>query len=322
MDELFKPKISYKQRYAHESAIARYRNEEFISILLDSSLIFQTNKKRVDLKVIDCGDYRHIYFYKDFKLKKNKDLDRLKDINQVCVKICNETIKSDNKKNSKNTTIELKEIEQKNINRSKFEMQRLIKTNEKEFKTFITLTFAENITDIKEANKQFNIWRTYIKKIKSDFKCIGVPEFQKRGAVHYHLLSNIDYNDFSLLSQEERKIYNKKSGWQIGRDIKGWKYGHNMVKDMKDINVIAYLTKYMTKDIDNRLWGHRRYFYTRNLKKPITYDIDLTDLEDFKKYVNILTNDFNIEYTSNYTDFLNHDVTFIEFKRNDNECLN
>ena len=40
---------------------------------------------------------------------------------------------------------------------------------------------------------------------------------------------------------------------------------------MKDINIIGYLSKYMTKDIDNRLFGKRRYLYSQNLVKPKTY---------------------------------------------------
>lgn len=315
-ESYFKPKVSYKERYHQESLLGAWRKDEVLSLLLDSSLIFQSNKKFVNIKLIDCGDYKQIYYYNDLKLKKDNNLDRFKDVNQLCVKICNDRVGDDLPiKKEKSPNNELKQIELKNINRSKFEMQRLIKCNEKEFKTFITLTFAENITDIEYANKQFNIWRTYIKELKSDFKCVGVPEFQKRGAVHYHLLTNIDYNDTTLLSQEERKIWNKESGWQIGKDVKGWKYGINMAKDMKDINVIAYLSKYMTKDIDNRLWGKRRYFYTRNLKKPITYDIDLSNLEDFKNFVRLLDNDFIEEYTTNYTDFLNHEVTFKEYKK-------
>lgn len=316
-ESFFKPKVSYKERYHQESLLGAWRKDEVLSLLLDSSLIFQSNKKFVNIKLIDCGDYKHVYYYNDIKLKKDKNLDKFKDVSQFCVKMCNDRVGDTSTKKEKSSNNELKEIELKNINRSKFEMQRLIKANEKEFKTFITLTFADNITDVEQANKQFNIWRTYIKQLKSDFKCVGVPEFQKRGAIHYHLLTNIDYNDFTLLSQEERRIYNKKSGWQIGRDVKGWNYGHNMAKDMKDINVVGYLSKYMTKDVDNRLWGKRRYFYTRNLKKPITYDIDLSNLEDFKMFVELLESNFNEEYSNSYTDFLNHNVTFKEYKKCD-----
>ena len=87
---------------------------------------------------------------------------------------------------------ELNTIEYKNIMRSKFQLQRLVKSNEDIFKTFITLTFEENLKDIDVANQKFKSWRTKIKSIFKDFKYICVPEFQKRGAVHYHLLTNLE----------------------------------------------------------------------------------------------------------------------------------
>lgn len=51
------------------------------------------------------------------------------------------------------------------------------------WKSFITLTFKEEVKDISEANKQFNTWRTAVaRKCKAhgiDFQYLGVPEFQK-----------------------------------------------------------------------------------------------------------------------------------------------
>lgn len=213
--------------------------ENLFSLLLDSSLITATNRVEYDTKIVLCGDYVQLYTFKKRK-KIDKDLEVL-DFSVPTEKQIK--IEKENKKKLKDLMLYKKEnlesrgqeekIEYKNLLRSKFQMERLIKSNEKEFKTFITLTFADNIKDIKEANKKIHIWCTYIKRLKNDFKYIGVPEFQKRGAVHYHFLTNINYNDFSLLSKEERKIYNKKSGWQIGRDVKGWLYGHCLVKYSK-----------------------------------------------------------------------------------------
>lgn len=52
---------------------------------------------------------------------------------------------------------------------------------------FLTLTFAENLTDFREANRRFNSLRTHVlKELFSEF--IVVVEPQKRGAVHFHLL--------------------------------------------------------------------------------------------------------------------------------------
>jgi len=296
------------------------------SPILDSSLISQTKLKNLGIKVIECGKYKSIYFYDDSKYVVDKNNERFDIVSENKMKNKRKIMAMfddtnlETKKRVGEPTVQ--EIDLKNINRSKIEMQRLVKTNIDEFKTFITLTFDENKTDIdinniSECNKKFNIWKTYIRKLmkqqKKEFKYIGVPEFQKRGAVHYHLLTNIDYNDFELLCQDERKIWNKKSGWQIGRDVKGWKYGHNMAKNMDGINVVGYMSKYMTKDIDNRLFSKHRYMYSYNLKRPSEVYIDLNNKIDVLYLLKSLNN-MEICYENKYYDKFNNQVIFQEYK--------
>lgn len=195
------------------------------------------------------------------------------------------------------------------------ELERIVKSNEKEFKTFVTLTFKENLKDIEYANKCFNSFRTYIKKLKNDFKYVAVPEFQKRGAVHYHLLTNIDYNDLNLLSQEEKKLYNRSSKkWQVGKNIIGWSKGFSLVKTIENVNIVAYISKYMTKDIDNRLWGKRRYYYSQSLIKPETIYLNIDNIDEFALLVNNLT-DFKLKYKSSYLNKLNETINFYEYKK-------
>lgn len=278
--------------------------------LLDGSLITASNDKRYTIKIIQCGDYYQVYRYNNIRLRKDKSQEKIKNLKNKDYIYTDMLVKIENYENSPSRGV----IEQKNINRSKFQLQRLIKANEKEFKTFITLTFSENVSDIKKANEKFRSWRTYIKQLKNDFKYVCVPEFQKRGAVHYHLLTNINYTDFELLSQNEIKIYSSKSKkMQIGRNIKGWNSGYSLVVDMKNINVIGYLSKYMTKDIDNRLFGHRRYFYSSNLIKPNEIYIDLFNDSDFNIIADIVAN-CNVSYEKSYLDIFGSVVDFVEYK--------
>jgi len=356
MNDLFKPKIDYKQRYIEERSINIFRKDKVLSLLLDNSLITPTNKKRVDLKIIDCGDYKQIYYYDRPQLKKDKNLEEIKDISlstgmnwgtnenyqeKLKTDIITKQIlyyrfifylheylnmikkydyieylrflyikikKAEYKKHINKINNNLKQIEYKNILRSRFELQRLVKANEQIFKTFITLTFADNISNIKEANKKFDIWRTKVKSIYRDFAYVCVPEFQKRGAIHYHLLTNLDIKQSPLIIIPQK---DKKSQY----DVKYWSYGFTSVFNMKDINVVGYISKYMTKDIDNRLWGHRRYLYSQNLKKPITIEINLNNLNEFRQYIDLINNDFDISYQNKYIDFLNNDVIYIEYKK-------
>lgn len=303
------------------------------ALLLDSSLISQTKLEKFDIKVIECGEYKSVYVYDNSKYRSSSGKEKIdetkerrkNDTQKVIRKMFSDTELTKDISKEQSRGDKLLKIELKNINRSKIEMQRLVKCNIHDFKTFITLTFDENrtdadITNVADCNKKLNIWLTYIKRLcknqKKELKYICVPEFQKRGAVHYHLLTNIDYTDFSLLCQEERKIWNKSSRqWQIGRDVKGWKYGHNMAKNMDGINVVGYLSKYMTKDIDNRLFGKHRYTYSYNLKRPTEYYVDTSNPKDVLYYLKSLNNT-EVVYENKYYDKYENEVLFVEYKKN------
>lgn len=123
---------------------------------------------------------------------------------------------------------------------------------------FLTLTFAENITDIETANYEFTL---FIRRLSweilhakdSFLKYVTVIEFQKRGAIHYHVIF------FNLPFVEKEKI-----GCL-------WKRGYIKISVIDNINDIGYyVTKYMAKDFDDpRLKGHKCYFVSRGLKKPV-----------------------------------------------------
>lgn len=164
--------------------------------------------------------------------------------------------------------------------------------NKEIWKSFLTLTFAENIKDIDYANKSFNSWITSIRQIFSDFAYLCVPEFQKRGAVHYHLLSNLEVGGELLpLQNEKKKMF----------DVKFWRHGFTSAFDLKladdKFNVSLYVCKYLYKDIDDRLFGRKKIMHSRNLKLPkvatmlhsntyvlsmIAHIVDDKDITEFK----------------------------------------
>lgn len=154
-------------------------------------------------------------------------------------------------------------ITENNLNRSYAILIDLALQNYDSFKTFITLTFKENITDLTVANKSFANWTRQIKRQFNDFKYLGVPEFQKRGAVHYHLMTNLEINsDLITLQKDKSNMF----------DVKYWNNGFSSVFDLSLTNehfsVASYLTKYFYKDIDNRLFGRKKVLSSRNLDKP------------------------------------------------------
>ncbi len=260
-----------------------------------------------NIKIVDCGEYTQVYYY-----QKPKYRNRISDETELELK----KQKLDNLfEKEKEPKLELPweldfepKIEDRNIIRSKLSCQRIAKTNSTIWETFITLTIAENELDIKKANKKFNNFITIIRRHKKDFKYIAIPEFQKRGSVHYHLLTNISIDDENLIySQEDNTKF---------KHVKYWKHGFTKVDVMKnDVKkIVGYISKYMTKDIDNRLFGHRRYLYSQNLSIPKTSYIDTNEKLDNDFYQQKIQDKeliYQNEYINPYDGSL---VTFLEFK--------
>ena len=138
---------------------------------------------------------------------------------------------------------------------------------------------------------------------------IIVTAFQKRGAIHYHLLTNISPVDYKL-------IYNQPDKPKF-KHIKYWNLGFTSVEVMKgDIKkIVGYISKYMTTDIDNRLIGHRRKFYSNNLIKPtevyLDSDVD-NDFAFYQKKIQELKQIYQQNYINPYD---NSNVLFLEYKK-------
>lgn len=283
-------------------------------LLLDSSLIVTTNNKSLyNVKVIVCNNYIQVYELENTKSKKNKNLEIEEEEKTNIIEIDTDDLRKanipgiDNNDLKKTNATSTPTIEAKNINRSKLQCQRLAKCNADEWKTFITLTFAENITDIAFANKKF---RYFIDKVQRKFKqlkYICIPEFQKRGAVHYHLLTNIPLENTDLIYTQ---IDNEKF-----KHIKYWNEGFTKVDSLNnDIKkIVGYVSKYMTKDIDDRLYNRHRYFYSRNLIKPQINYLDLDDIKHREFFENLL-NKKALIYTNQYQNSYNDDhIVFKEY---------
>jgi hypothetical protein len=138
---------------------------------------------------------------------------------------------------------------------------------------FVTLTFAENIKENRVANA---IFRNFIKRMnywifgdkKTRLKYLTVIEFQKRGAIHYHVVFfNLPYIPVRKLS-------------------KIWDQGFVKINNIDNVdNVGAYVSKYMTKDAtDDRLIGEKSYFCSRGLNKPK----EIIDKEEIERVLSSL----------------------------------
>ena len=232
----------------------------------------------------------------DYNLKSK--LQELKATDPLLYEIINSKEEQE-KQSNKNIETCSSFIRQDNIIRSRNKVYDLAFQNENRWKSFITLTFADNISDIDYAYKKLNIWLKQIKRSlkrnNDDFYYLGVIEFQKRGAIHYHLLTNLECNSNLLTLQE-----NKDNMY----DVKYWSHGYTSAFDLTDtddnFNCAKYMCKYMTKkNDDNRLKNHRRYYHSRNLEKPleVTYmDYDI----QFKQLLHYLNTSTNLNIINTY----------------------
>lgn len=175
-------------------------------------------------------------------------------------------------------------------------VQRLVETNFNKDSIFLTLTFNDqnnfDINNLKVCNSKFHNFIVKLRKEFENFKFLAVPEFQKRGAVHYHLIINQSF---------------------IKKDIitKFWKYGFIKIKDIYYLEGIGnYFTKYLTKNSDDeRLYGKKSFFTSKNFRRPKT-----VYMETAEKIINRL-NEKGIKpfYTNEYSSEFNGVVKYAKY---------
>ena len=165
------------------------------------------------------------------------------------------------------------------VNRTRTLIRRLINANP-ELNKFITLTFAENITDITFANRYFSKFIMRLKYRYPNIKYIAVIEFQRRGAVHYHMLMNDNYLPNALLSEI-------------------WGMGFVKINKIDHVdNVGAYVCKYLSKDtIDDRMWNRKKFFCSKNLNVSFTFFTE-KEIENIKNSYELI--DFEPVYKSEF----------------------
>lgn len=274
------------------------------SLLLDSRLITRVRFENYDYKIVKCGEYIQVYFYSVRKTKIKKDLEQINDIKKLDINDL--YFENESLIGSKNN----KKIEYRNILRTKLNCQRLAKANSNDWESFITLTYSENMQDLKQAKKDLYYFCKNVQKKIKDFKYIAIPEFQKRGAIHFHLLTNLSLNDKLIITQQKdnEKYY----------DVKYWNKGFTSFEPLKgDMKkVIGYISKYMTKECDDRLFSIRRFTSSQNLVKPVQEYINLNDKKHLDYFIKLLDSKECI-YTKNYLDNLQNQVIFREYKQKD-----
>jgi hypothetical protein len=146
-----------------------------------------------------------------------------------------------------------------NVHRLGKQFKRLVWANltREETAYLFTLTFVEE-KNIKRAYQAFTAFNTRLRRrIREDYRYIVVPEFQKRGTVHFHVLV-WGLDKYAKNERNTRAFQNL------------WGYGYvDVIETDNSPRLSGYLAKYMSKAMhDKRLRGQKAYRTSRNIMRP------------------------------------------------------
>jgi len=125
----------------------------------------------------------------------------------------------------------------------------------------LTLTMLD-IVDIATGYKLFTEFGVRLRKVYGkEIIWIASPEFQKRGAVHFHaLIWNLSH-DIHITERDTRAIQHL------------WGYGFaDVIPTDGSPALSGYIAKYMSKAMhDDRLFGKKAYSCSRNVMSPVSF---------------------------------------------------
>jgi hypothetical protein len=169
--------------------------------------------------------------------------------------------------------------EDSNLRRARQTLRRTIWANMRHYSKFLTLTYAENMQDYERFKKD---WQRFIKNMKRHgfpLRYLYVLEYQKRGAIHAHV---VVFNDEVI---------------PIEAIENAWKKGFVKINSIKDVNNLgAYVCKYLTKETIAS-YGSHSYHVSRGLQKPEEIKIDLDHGEAVEAYLSGIA----VKYQSTYS---------------------
>lgn len=186
-----------------------------------------------------------------------------------------------------------------NLNRARNKIIRYANCNP-DLLTFISLTYEENMRDLKLSKHHLHMLCKALQKDYTDFKYLYVLEFQQRGAIHYHMLCNYPASVKTAKTKEFKPEEQKKLEREFSE--KYWPYGWVDVRNLKqegNTNAGLYVSVYLVEDLLNLdLQGSKCYGHSRNLKKPLEDTVMVESnidsiLGDFVK-------SYDLKYASSY----------------------
>lgn len=148
----------------------------------------------------------------------------------------------------------------------------LIDINFEKGHLFITLTFSKQDIGVDESQKHFENWIKRMRERYGDFKYLGVRSFQKRGTLHYHLLTTLP-----RIPKEEVVNGSFQEIW--GHGTLKFKKIYRLYKGVRNDPFKKYMVKNMAEfKSDERSFGKRLLLKSKNLIEPTTIKGDYKEI--------------------------------------------
>lgn len=202
---------------------------------------------------------------------------------------------------------------------------------------FLTLTFDKEKVDRLNDDLVlacFKKWRKSVKRKFPDMIYLAVPEYHKKGGLHYHLVvGNITSSELNLIdsgclyykgnSIKKETFLNRgykfdlKSGdGMIIYNVAGFSSGFSTATEIRSSDAVThYVSKYITKNnIDPRFFNKPRYYVSHNLHKVKkirdVYDMGDVFCDEITFRKNLFDSDNDIESAGGILTYSNDDKKY------------
>ena len=190
----------------------------------------------------------------------------------------------------------------RSMNRSKNNLMDILKSND--FNFFVTLTFNnknKDRLDDKQTRKLFTNWATNLNRQIPSLYYVVVPEYHKKGGLHFHLLIGGATAEDLRLKDSGKVVKSGRCKGQTIFNVERWSEknkGFSTATKVLDTNAVKYyLSKYLTKGkVDPRFFGKKRFYVSRNINRPQVEKMAFPCNDTFDIFDSIIKEDYNIDY--------------------------